>query len=365
MAAPITPCPSPTVSCLVVSRTASLLNRLVQSLAPARCFWGVDDEILCSWNGSEQEEALILPSSAPPLRIANRTAYHFASNVNTLARQARGDVLVLLNDDVVLDSGSLDRAIQILLSRPEAGLIGGRLRSSDGRLGHAGILFSNQSLPYNRFRPDRLGHLIDPDDLAVQESGPMPAVTGALMVLRRADMLEVPLREDFSVCGEDVALCLDLRVRLGTSAYYAGDVTATHDEKSTRGTTLDHFDLRQVARLVDEQLRGDPAWRACQAYWATQEADLLEAVIHRLRDELARQHEQATEAQHQWGLTLEAVRRDAEQERESLGAELAWLREQLDVVHAEQDRLTNSSSWRLTAPWRRLERFVQRWRPRT
>ena len=54
--------------------------------------------------------------------------------MNALADLASGELLVLLNDDLILDPGSLDRAIQVLESQPGVGLVGGRLRSSSGLL---------------------------------------------------------------------------------------------------------------------------------------------------------------------------------------------------------------------------------------
>lgn len=395
---------TPTLSCLVVSRNASLLNRLVRSLGEARRFWNDTDELLCSWNGNPEDEGLLQADAHPPLRIAFRSAYHFATNMNALADQARGDLLVLLNDDVILDRGSLDRAIQILQSRPEVGVVGGRLRTSDGRLGHAGILFANQGVPYNRFRPDRLGPLINPDALAVRESGPMPAVTGALMVLRREDFQAIRLRESFSVCGEDVALCLDLCDKLDKWAYYASDVTAIHDEKSTRGETLDHYDLHQVAELVRERLRKDPALRAQQAYWAVQEADELEGIVHRLNEDSQRREErwseqwsekerEWSEKEKEWAMMAEASERKvlelAEKEKNCLlvleatrenvreleiarqkaadqqsrdNRRLAELQGQLNRALLDQESLKHSRSWRLTAPYRRLGRLLQRWR---
>ena len=58
------------------------------------------------------------------------------------------------------------------------------------------------------------------------------ALPGALMLLRRADLLAVPLRESFQHCGEDITLCLDLRRQLGKSAYLASAVTAIHNPSS-------------------------------------------------------------------------------------------------------------------------------------
>lgn len=281
------------VTCLVVSRTPALLNRFLASLEQARRFWGPHDTVLCSWNGSAEDEVLLASGHKPHFHLAQRNAYHFAANMNGLAAQATGNILAILNDDLILDPGSLDQAIQILCSRSEAVVVGARLRTSDGRLSHAGILFNRSHRPYNRFRPDRLGHLIDTDGLEAQESGLMPAVTGALMVLRRSDFEAVRFRETFRVCGEDVALCLDLQQRTGRFAYYASDVTAIHDEKSTRGESLDHYDLEQVAQLAKEQTHSCPKLQACLGHWTAQEADLFESLIHELQgqaQELRRAH---------------------------------------------------------------------------
>ena len=130
--------------------------------------------------------------------------------MNALADLASGELLVLLNDDLILDPGSLDRAIQVLESQPGVGLVGGRLRSSSGLLTHAGLLFDNNHIPYNRCHPDDLGSLVDAQALALQESAPMPAVTGALMVIRRSDFQALRFQTDYRVCGEDIALCLDI-----------------------------------------------------------------------------------------------------------------------------------------------------------
>ena len=271
------------VSCLVISRSPGLLNKLLTSLVSARRYWGPEDEVICAWNGSQADEQAITPQQdGPCFRIASREAYHFASNMNHLASLARGDVLILLNDDLVLDAGSLDQALQILEAQSGVGLVGGRLRQPDGRLGHAGILFSERNLPYNRLRPERLAGLLGTDRLEILTSGVMPAVTGALMVLRRHDFLAVRFREDFRICGEDVALCLDLRQKLALATYYAADVTAVHAEKSTRGEVLDHFDQQKLAALVGDLCREDPSLRASLAVWATQEADVLESMLHQV-----------------------------------------------------------------------------------
>ena len=54
--------------------------------------------------------------------------------MNALTRLARNQLVLLINDDVILDPFCLDRAIAVLQEHPEAGMVGGLLRTSDGRL---------------------------------------------------------------------------------------------------------------------------------------------------------------------------------------------------------------------------------------
>lgn len=339
--------PTQSVSCLVISRTPALLNRLLSSLVGARRFWQPGDEVLCSWNGSSTEEADIDPMLGPctvnvPLfRIAQHCAYHFSGNMNALADLARGEILVLLNDDLILDPGSLDRAIQVLRSQPRAGLIGGRLRSSNGHLTHAGLLFSNDHVPYNRFRPDDLGPLIDASAIAVQESGPMPAVTGALMVLYRHDFQAVRFHTEYRVCGEDIALCLDIWNQLNKQAYYASDVTAIHDEKTTRGKSFEEDDIRRLSTYAANILPEHHELQALGRYWSSHESmamwHLLQGQRHELEKTTARLYEQ--------GISQKTQQESCEQRINEL--ELQALKAEATI-----QAMVGSSSWQLTAPLR-------------
>jgi len=360
------------VSCLVISRSPGLLNQLLTSLVSARRFWGPEDEVLCSWNGSQaDEQAIAADPDGPSFRIATREAYHFASNMNHLASLAQGDVLILLNDDLVLDPGSLDQALQILKAQSGVGLVGGRLRQPNGRLGHAGILFSERNLPYNRLRPERLAELLGTDRLEILTSGVMPAVTGAMMVLRRHDFLAVRFREDFRICGEDVALCLDLRQQLALATYYAADVTAVHAEKSTRGDELDHFDQLKLAELVGDLCREDPGLRASLAVWATQEADVLESLVHQVLESQKRCIAQAESLVAERDRLNESLVAERDRLGERLTAERDKLSEALDrslsmleIARLNEADLRRSTSWKLTAPYRAVGDWLARWRSR-
>ena len=81
------------LSILVVSRTADRLSAMLESIAQATELPNGEVEILCSWNGTNESEQKIINRSGYEFLIAQRDAYHFAGNMNQLAKHANGDVL--------------------------------------------------------------------------------------------------------------------------------------------------------------------------------------------------------------------------------------------------------------------------------
>ena len=75
---------------------------MLESLAIATNLPNSEVEILCSWNGTQASEANIVNCSGYEFLVAQRNPYHFASNMNQLAKNASGDVLAIVNDDLIL-----------------------------------------------------------------------------------------------------------------------------------------------------------------------------------------------------------------------------------------------------------------------
>ena len=269
------------LSILVVSRTAELLNRLSSTLIDATDLGAEELELLVSWNGSRTEEQRIKNLSAYPIRIASRDAYHFASNVNRLAQQARGELLLILNDDVVLDSGSIDAAINCLTTIPNAGLVGGRLRSSDGMVSHDGVGFTNDHSAYNLF--EGLIPVSSPE--LRQDPVLSPAVIGALMLIRRDDFLAIRFDEGCQMPGEDTTLCFALRQKTGLDVLVCPTCSGIHDPSTTRslvsgqdGNPTDIDNLRARRRQFLEQA-SDVELRK-ELWSATREAHVLRSLAN-------------------------------------------------------------------------------------
>ena len=223
------------LSILVVSRTADLLSNMLSTLKDALHLPGEEVEVLCSWNGDAEEESRIDNPSGYEFLVANRTPYHFASNMNALAEKANGDVLLLINDDVLLDANSVDAALSCLSEHPDTGLVGARLRDREGRLTHAGILFDRRHSPYHQ-----LDRLVSSEHHAVLgDPRPVPAVTGAAMVIRRKHFQALGFNTEYRVCGEDVELCLALRQQLELNVMYCPRFSGEHGGEATRSNEDD------------------------------------------------------------------------------------------------------------------------------
>lgn len=223
------------LSILVVSRTAGLLNKMLSTLKDAVHLPGEEVEVLCSWNGDAEEESRIDNPSGYEFLVANRAPYHFASNMNALADKANGEVLLLINDDVLLDPNSVDAAMSCLSDYPSTGLVGARLRDREGSLTHAGILFDRRHSPYHQ-----LDRLVSSEHHAVLgDPRPVPAVTGAAMLIRRKHFQALGFNTEYRVCGEDVELCLALRRQFELNVMYCPRFSGEHGGEATRSNEDD------------------------------------------------------------------------------------------------------------------------------
>ena len=218
------------LSILVVSRTANLLSRMLCSVKDALHLPTREVEILCSWNGSIEEETRIENGSGYKFSIAKRIPYHFGSNINELANLAKGDVFAFINDDVILDRNSLDSGLPCLLDDISTLCVGSLLRMPDGRLQHGGMSFDYHHLPYHIAE----GLIKAKDVISGLPPFEVPCVTGALMLIRKSTFKEQPFDESYIRCGEDVQLNLDIREKLKGRVMLCPGMSGVHLESTTR-----------------------------------------------------------------------------------------------------------------------------------
>ena len=127
----------PTVSVLIAmyGRPEITLDALVALMANAR---ESSIEILLCDDQSPDGSGRFF-ESVPGLRLTtNKENMGYLRSNNMLAADARGEFLLLLNSDALIQPGAIAFLLDVFRTQDDAGLVGGRLLYPDGRLQEAG-----------------------------------------------------------------------------------------------------------------------------------------------------------------------------------------------------------------------------------
>lgn len=223
---------TPLYNCL--GHTKAMLESLRASM-PRRLAY----EVILVDDGSTDETREWLHNMDPSVRVVlNERNLGFAGATNRGAALARGRVLALLNNDLVLPKGWFRPMLRALRSLgPRAGVVGNiQLDAQSREVDHAGIIFNQKGKPEHlRREPGGLYSLLFP----VRK---IPAVTGAcFMMTRQAWQRLGGLDDSYHNGCEDVDLCL--------RASAAGLVNAV----ALRSRVLHHVSASPGRKLRDEQ----------------------------------------------------------------------------------------------------------------
>lgn len=191
-----------------------------------------EGEIIVIDNASSDETPRMLEEFPWARVIRNETNLGYAGANNQGARIARGEFLVLLNNDIVAHPGWLKSLLSIA-REPRVGAVGARLLFPDGTIQHAGVRID----PLIIGTP---GFVAFHDMYAYPGTYPeaaricdVPVVTGACLVTPRALYAELDgLDEAFWNGYEDVDYCLRVGAR-GYRVVYDGEASLTHFESQS------------------------------------------------------------------------------------------------------------------------------------
>jgi GT2 family glycosyltransferase len=188
--------------------------------------------------------------------IRHDAAFNWAAMNNLAAREARGDYLLFLNNDVdVIAPGWLEAMLEHA-QQPDVGAVGAKLLYPDGRVQHAGVVLGIGGVAGHAFKllgGDEPGYL----GLAsvTREVG---AVTGACMMSSRAAFEVVGgFDERFRVAFNDVDYCIRLRER-GLRVVYTPHALLHHHEQATRGALHPPEDEARLRTTWHAALALDP-----------------------------------------------------------------------------------------------------------
>lgn len=235
----------PVVSvCIPVVSDHGLISSCLDSLAD--CQPSVDTEVVVVANGLTGTGLSLLERRDDIVLVVSSVNTGFSGGNNLAARCARGDFLLFLNDDSLVEAGFIDRLLRVVQGDPAIAAAGGKILSADGRLQEAGsVLWSDgwvahvgAGLPANSHA---YGHRRDVDYISAN----------GLLVERRAwDAVGGFDERYFPAYYEDVDLCLALLGR-GRRVVYEPEAQLRHLESQSTAAPFRNFLLvRNRAQLV-------------------------------------------------------------------------------------------------------------------
>ena len=206
-------------------------------------------EILIVDNGSKKP----LKVDEPFKTIRSKVRVSFARACNLGAEQAKGDVLLFLNNDVQVLPFFLEPMLEAL--RDEKSVIcGSKILSADGKIQHIGIVFGKKRLPYH-------DHMGEEDSSKFKGTKETIAVTGACMAVKSNWFKTTNGFDESFPDGnyEDVSLCLTAK-KQGLKVKVALDSKVIHLGGATYGLhPEEHTELlvRRNWEILSEKWKGE------------------------------------------------------------------------------------------------------------
>jgi len=246
------PDPAPLVSIIIPTRDrANLLGPCLDGLFcrtdyPALEVIVVDNDstepalhqLLARW--SDDPRFRVLPVAGP---------FNYALLNNRAAAEARGEVLLLLNNDTEILHPEWLREMVSLAIRPEIGAVGAKLFFPSGLIQHAGVILGPRGIAGHDYLFEKGEDGGQQDDLLLVRQ--VSAVTGACLAVMRDKYFAVDGldEERFRVAYNDVDFCLKLAAA-GLRNVFTPHARLRHHESASRGSDFSgkRFALWQAER---------------------------------------------------------------------------------------------------------------------
>jgi glycosyltransferase involved in cell wall biosynthesis len=231
------PEPAPLASIIIPTRDrVELLERCVESIRARTDYRPF--EIIVVDNGSVEERTFAFFRRAEReniIRVLVETgAFNYSRLNNRAAAQARGDLLVFLNNDTEIDDpGWLTEMVSHAV-QPHVGAVGARLWYPDGTLQHGGVVLGLGGVAGHAFPHIPRGHPGYFNRAMLQQN--CSAVTAACLVLRKAVLEELGGfdEKNLGVTFNDIDFCLRLTER-GYRVVWTPYANLIHHESASRG----------------------------------------------------------------------------------------------------------------------------------
>jgi N-acetylglucosaminyl-diphospho-decaprenol L-rhamnosyltransferase len=227
-----------TLSVVVVNWNAGgALGRCLASIY-ASTPWSGALEVLLVDNASTDRSQTRAAREYPGLKVLqNAENRGFARGVNQGLAQATGELILLLNPDVVLAPSTISLLADFMTQHPSAAVVGPKLLNADGTVQASARrdpspwtgLFGRDA-PLTRLFPNNPVSRRELPALEHAGAGPLEVdwISGACLLVRRAAYERVGLMDErFFLFWEDADWCLRFR-RAGWKVHYLPSAVGTH-----------------------------------------------------------------------------------------------------------------------------------------
>ena len=194
-------------------------------------------ELIVVDNGSNKENKERIEEYLNNLDFENKYIhdvyeFNYSKMNNIAAKEAKGEVLILLNDDIEASGNEWIQKIAGMATAKKAGCVGCKLVYPDGKIQHVGIAGGVDG-PAHKFMGEEDEDKVGFGDNTMNKN--VLAVTGACLAVRKELYEEAGgLFEDLKVGYNDVDLCMTLFEK-GYRNILLNDIKLVHHESVSRG----------------------------------------------------------------------------------------------------------------------------------
>lgn len=238
------------------------LKRCIESITNKSTYENY--EIIVVENNSEKDETFeyyeLIKAHEKINVITYEGDFNYSKINNFAAGYAKGEYLVLLNNDTEIITRNWLEELLMYAQREDVGAVGCMLYYEDYSIQHAGIVIglgAHRTAGHTHYRMPKenlgyMGRLCYAQDVT--------AVTGACLMTKKSLYDEAGgLSEEFAVALNDVDYCLKLRKK-GLLNVFTPFAELFHYESRSRGTDVEAPSLENAKRYDDESARFREKW---------------------------------------------------------------------------------------------------------
>lgn len=259
------------ISVIIVNyNVREFLNNALISLFKAVAH--LEAEILVVDNASDDGSVELLQKNFPSVKlIANKENLGFAKANNQALAEAKGNYILLINPDTLVQEDSLAKLMAFLVEHPKVGMAGCKILNPDGSF----QLPCRRSFPtpwaaFTKtfglsalFPKSKLFAKYNLTYLDEDTTYEVDAVSGSFMLLRREVYEKIGgLDESFFMYGEDLDWCFRVQ-KAGWKVYYVPVTSIIHYKgESTKRSNIDELKVfyNAMKLFVEKYHGGAPLW---------------------------------------------------------------------------------------------------------